>query len=113
MSMQNMAPVGQSGWMGTMGPGEGDARGRFILDSDRFKSLDRKQSYFDCTQHDFKKYDFDGRIIDLKGPGAMVTLPLLNAAVSPTYIPLRMRRPSAAMRAPIASMTRYKCICAR
>ncbi len=94
MVMANMQAAGQSAWMGTMGPGEGDARGRFILDSDRFKSLDRKQSYFDCTQHDYKKYDFDGRIINANSGGSVqATQPLIGEKAG-YYVPLRARRPS-------------------
>ncbi len=107
MSMQNMVPVGQSGWMGTMGPGEGDARGRFILDSDRFKSLDRKQSYFDCTQHDFKKYDFDGRIINANSGGVVqATQPLIGEKAG-YYVPLRARRPSTPYRLPRVITTSF------
>jgi hypothetical protein len=51
--------------------------------------------YFDCTQHDYKQYDFDGRI-QRRGSEAMQ--PLITAEVASFYIPLRQRRPSAPIR---------------
>lgn len=92
--MKNLTSVGQSQWMGTMGPGEGDARGQFILNSQRFRVLDRKQSYFDCTQHDQKGYDFDGRIINTDtGSGVQAGQPLIGESAS-WAVPLKLRRPS-------------------
>jgi intein/homing endonuclease len=51
-----------------------------------------------CTQHDEKKYDFDGRIVDQRGAGASATQPLLNSQVAPFYVPLSQRRPHAPAR---------------
>jgi hypothetical protein len=73
-------------------------RGTNVLTCPRFQELDRRQAYYDCTQHDEKKYDFDGRQMTLKGPGAMATIPLLNSQVAPFMVPLAARRPSAPMR---------------
>lgn len=69
-------------------------RPRSILYGDRFRDLDYRESYYACTQHDAKTYDFDGRIIS--GPKAVQ--PLMSAEKSPTYIPLKMRRPAAPIR---------------
>lgn len=70
---------------------------RSILESARYQELDRKQSFYDCTQHDLKQYDFDGRIIT--GAGAFAqTQPLLSGAVAPFYVPLKQRRPSSPYR---------------
>ena len=80
----------------TFGPS--DFRATNVLSSPRFKELDRRQAYYDCTQHDEKRYDFDGRIISLHGPGALASQPLINNTVAPFYVPLRMRRPSAPYR---------------
>jgi hypothetical protein len=82
----------------TFGPNE--FRGTSVLSSPRYKELDRRQSYAECTQHDQKGYDFDGRILTLAGPGAMVTSTqaLINSQVAPFYVPLRSRRPSAPYR---------------
>lgn len=63
----------------------------FIIDSDRYRELDRKQAYFDCTQHDWKRYDFDGRVIK---PGPPTMQPLLSSEAAPYYVPLKYRRPS-------------------
>ena len=95
MVMANMKAAGRSDWMGSMGEDEGAARGRFILGSDRFKNLDRKQQFFDCTQHDYKRYDFDGRIIEM-GSGGVVqsSQPLMSGEKASYYVPLRARRPS-------------------
>jgi len=68
--------------------------GGLVLDGDRFRELDHKQSYFDCTQHDYKRYDFDGRIIS--SPRSQQ--PFLSGEKSSWYVPLGMRRPSAPYR---------------
>jgi len=73
-------------------------RGTSVLSSPRYRELDRRQQYYDCTQHDEKKYDFDGRIIDQRGSGASATQPLINSEVAPFYVPLSARRPHAPAR---------------
>lgn len=72
-------------------------RARTFLDSDRYRELDRRQAYFDCTQHDYKRYDFDGRIIQ-GGSGMGLTQPMLSAEKAAYFIPLRSRRPSSPIR---------------
>lgn len=47
-----------------------------------------------CSQHDAKIYDFDGRVIG----GTKATQPLISTEKSPIYIPMKMRRPSAPYR---------------
>lgn len=59
-----------------------------ILGGDRFEDLQRKQAYYECTQHDAKRWDFDGRPISPRS-----TQPLLGAERS-WWVPLKMRRPS-------------------
>ncbi len=59
--------------------------------SDRFRELDYKQSYFECTQHDWKRFDFDGRMIT---PGPPTMQPLLTSDVAPYMVPIKYRRPS-------------------
>jgi hypothetical protein len=83
----------------TMGP-MGTFRGRAILDSERRRDLDRRQSYYDCTQHDYKRFDFDGRVIQNTGAGSSVTQPLISSERAAWYIPLRARRPSSPYRLP-------------
>lgn len=77
----------------TLGP---SFRARFVADSDRARLLDRKQSYYLCTQHDWKNYDFDGRPIPQGNP--MLGQPMLQSQPSDWYVPLRQRRPSAPYR---------------
>lgn len=59
-----------------------------LLSGDRYRELDLRQGYYDCTQHDGKAWDFDGRPIS---PRTMQ--PLLGAERS-WWVPLKMRRPS-------------------
>lgn len=68
--------------------------GHPLLKSERFFLLDRKQTYYDCTNHDSKMYDFDGRVVS--GPRA--TMAMTGAEKAPFYVPLKMRRPSAPVR---------------
>jgi hypothetical protein len=109
MVMQNLQSVGFNGWMGQMGGEEHGSRGTFILGGDRYKVLDRKQQWFDCTQHDHKLYDFDGRIINAETGGVVQSAqPLLTGEKAGPYIPLRNRRPSTPYRLPrviVASFT--------
>lgn len=81
--------------------GEGQSRGvRFspnqhVLAGDRYAMLDRLQSFYDCTQHDYKRFDFDGRITN----NPRVGTPTMSGAEKPSfYVPLKMRRPSAPYR---------------
>lgn len=68
---------------------------RTIIESDRYRLLDRRQSYYDGTCHDWKMFDFDGRVIS---QGPLGTTPLLSSDPMPTYVPLRQRRPSSPYR---------------
>jgi hypothetical protein len=85
----------------TWGPGS-SFKGKYLLESPRFSELARRQAYYDCTQHDYKTYDFDGRIIQAGGGGsgynASVTQPLLTSERASYFVPLRARRPSAPVR---------------
>src|SRR6266404_1694920 len=78
---------------GTFGPGS-TWNGMSILASPRFALLQSKESYFKCTQHDSKRWDFDGRIIS----GINPTQPLIGLEKSAFYVPLRLRRPSSPYR---------------
>lgn len=70
---------------------------RTFLNSQRYRDLDRRQSYYDCTQHDYKRFDFEGRVI-ASGGGISATQPLLSSEKFAAYIPLRSRRPSSPYR---------------
>lgn len=65
---------------------------RSLLNGDRYLEMERRASYYDCTQHDRKFWDFDGRPIN---PRTMQ--PLLGAERS-WWVPLKMRRPSTPIR---------------
>lgn len=86
-------------------------RGQSVLTSPRYRELDRRQAYYDCTQHDGKTYDWDGRLMSLAGPGAMASQPLLNRDVAPYYVPLRARRPSAPYRLPKVITNAFTSMC--
>jgi len=77
--------------------GNAGFRARTFINSQRYRDLDRRQSYFDCTQHDYKRFDFEGRVIS-SGGGISATQPLLSSEKYSSYIPLRSRRPSSPYR---------------
>lgn len=61
-----------------------------FINSYRVKMLGRRQSYFQCTNHDWKMFDFDGRMIT---PGNPLGQPLLATEAIGTYVALKTRRP--------------------
>ena len=63
-----------------------------FVNSPRFVELDRRASYFDCTQHDRKIYDFDGRVI--QSGKALSFQPLISSERASWFVPLTERRPS-------------------
>lgn len=78
----------------TFGPPSFRARGH--IESNRSKTLSRRESYFKSTHHDHKIFDFEGRMIP---PGPPMSQPLLSAAEQFShYVPLRFRRPCAPYR---------------
>jgi hypothetical protein len=68
-----------------------------FVDGRRFRELDRRQQYYDGTQHDAKRFDFDGRIIEA-APGIGYTQPMVTEKAMPNMVPLRSRRPSSPYR---------------
>lgn len=70
-------------------------RGMGWLNSDRRRMLQRRESYFRCTHHDWKMFDFDGRMIP---PGPPVSQPLLSSEKFAAYVPLKFRRPQSPYR---------------
>ena len=63
-----------------------------VLDPARTRSMLKRESYFRCTQHDHKAYDFDGHILRFGDEG--VDIP------ADGYVPMRRRRPSVRMDLP-------------
>lgn len=92
--MSNVVSINRGIPTGGVPGDDSQFRPRSILYGDRFRDLDYRESYYTCTQHDSKIYDFDGRVIS--GPRAVQ--PLISAEKSPIYIPLKMRRPAAPVR---------------
>ena len=74
------------------GGDEQDIDARSLLQGDRFVEIERRSSYYECTQHDRKFWDFDGRPIN---PRTMQ--PLIGAERS-WWVPLKMRRPHTPVR---------------
>jgi hypothetical protein len=96
---QNLQSVGST----IFGTGDDKPSGktftaRVFIDSQRVRDLDRRQQYYDCTNHDSKRHDFDGRILEVKEGGMAFTQPQLSSAKASEYVPLRSRRPSAPYR---------------
>lgn len=59
---------------------------------ERRARLDWRQTYYDCTQHDWKRYDFDGRPL---APGPRYGQPATTVVEKmPWAVPLSVRRPS-------------------
>jgi len=77
--------------------GSDNFKPRTLLYGDRYRELDFREAYYNCTQHDVKGYDFDGRVVG-KGPRSGNVQPLISEMKSPIYVPLNMRRPSAPVR---------------
>lgn len=84
------------------GQGEGNSRvvkfspTAHILRGDRYALLNGMYSYYKCTQHDSKQFDFDGRSISTN---PRVGTPVMTGAQQPSfYVPLKMRRPHATYR---------------
>lgn len=70
---------------------------RSLLYGPRYTLLDFRQSYYDCTQHDRKGYDFDCRVI---APGGQwgANAGLITSRKAGFDVPMRARRPSAPVR---------------
>jgi hypothetical protein len=62
-----------------------------FIASERYQMLEYKERYYRCTQHDWKKFDFNGQ---LRTPGPPISQPLLASAQMPHYVSLSQRRPS-------------------
>lgn len=79
----------------TMGPGF-NAHG--VVNSQRMRELEFRESFYTCTIHDTKMYDFNGRMMR---PGPVsVTQQFIGSAMPSTYVPLDQRRPSSPYRLP-------------
>ena len=68
------------------------------ISSERASTLDYRLSYYLCTQHDGKRYDFDGRMLAGWNNPRTPSQPLITGERVAWYVPLRERRPSAPYR---------------
>lgn len=97
--MQNMQAQGSNLFgTGDSGPTGKTFTARVFIDSERFRTLDRRQAYYDCKQHDSKRYDFEGRILMMGTTELSYTQPMLSSEKASFGIPLRARRPSSPYR---------------
>jgi hypothetical protein len=98
---QNLQQVGGNVWQGADATQEATGKvfhGCTFIDSRRYRDADRRQQYYDCTQHNQKRFDFDGRILMVGTTELAYTQPLLSSEKAGFYVPLRARRPSAPYR---------------
>ena len=72
----------------TLGP---EFPAREIINSQRAKLLDYRSKFFKCTQHDWKGYDWSGR---MRAATSMPTQPLIGGSMPEIYISLDQRRPA-------------------
>jgi hypothetical protein len=72
----------------TLGP---DFDAHALFNGERVRELQYRDSFFTATNHDYKLFDMNGRMIR---PGKLSNQPLLSGAVPSTYVPLDQRRPS-------------------
>jgi hypothetical protein len=68
------------------------------VNSSAYLRLTHCQRYYACSQHDAKRYDFDGRMIQAGSDWQTLSQPFLSMAKSDYYVPLKKRRPSAPYR---------------
>lgn len=104
MVMKNLEQVGPSSFGAedtTTGP---EFSAQSFWDSKRRKDLESKWLYFCSKQHDYKKYDWDGRMLQM---GVQVMQPLMTPQAAPYYVPLKMRRPSSPYRLPRVMITSF------
>lgn len=76
----------------------GSIRAQELITSERAIELAYRESFYRCSNHDNKMYDFNGRMIK---PGRVgITQQFLGATQPSVYVPLDQRRPSAPYRLP-------------
>jgi hypothetical protein len=72
-------------------------QGHNILQGDRYALLQQRSAYYECKQHNQKKWDFDGRAVDIR-VGTPGVQGFVGMEKPMTAIPFSHRRPSAPMR---------------
>lgn len=97
IAAQNLQAAGGTALGGNDAPTGKVFSAKGFIDGERYRVLDRRQQYYDCSHHDFKRFDFDGRLLMTGRSELTSTQPMLTEKAS-FYVPLRMRRPSAPYR---------------
>lgn len=67
---------------------------RSLMESERYQLIDRREAYFACTQHDSKRFDFDGRICAVGSSAEPSASQPLIGEKFPAYVPLKSRKPA-------------------
>lgn len=98
MATKNLHSAGGNVWQGGDAPTGKVFTAKAFIDSERYQDLDRRQQYYDCTQHNQKRFDFDGRILMVGTTELAYTQPMLSSEKASWNVPLRSRRPSAPYR---------------
>ena len=73
----------------TLGPGF-DALG--LINSERVRDLQYREAFYTCKVHDWKMFDFNGRVITPSRASGVQ--PLISTAAPSFYVPLDQRRPA-------------------
>lgn len=73
-------------------------QGHNILQGERYELMQARQSYYQCTQHNTKKWDFDGRAVVNIRVGTPGSTGLVGMEKPANYIPMSHRKPSAPLR---------------
>jgi len=77
-----------------------------FVDSPRCRELRYRRSFHDCTQHDFKMFDFDGNVIQ-PGPSFQHAGRMVSNAPPAMFVPWPNRRPVAPVRLTKTIVKRY------
>ena len=85
----------------TFGP---QFRARDVINGERARSLDFRESFFTAKHHHGKVFDFDGRMAPKEGYG---TQPFIGGAMPTFYVPLSQRRPLSPYRLARVIVTRF------
>jgi len=76
-----------------------------MLESERAKLITYAGSFYSCTQHDHKVFDFNGRYVRAGLP--VQGVPLIGASMPSFYVPLDQRRPSSPYRLAYTIVERF------
>lgn len=72
-------------------------QGHNILQGERYSLLQFRNNYYECKQHDSKRWDFDGRVSTMR-TGTPGSTGFVGMEKPMDYVPFSQRRPSAPIR---------------